>query len=213
MALTVEVQTTGVLIKNDDKGKQIYLQPKAWECLMECKNQIEQALRLEKEHQWNIDAEKDIRVHTNNYQGQCYLHIRHWWKDRPTKMGVAVLKNEWKDLKSYMVNSPETTLGISVLKTLLQEKVSDIIHAACEGCDKSWPSQKDHECLQDTKMKAELCIDKALTELAAIDFISALAQEARKEKLILEIPHQTLKRILQFHSEGIKDAVLEQFDY
>ena len=45
-------------------------------------------------------------------------------------------------------------------------------------------------------------------------FISAqyvLAAEARKESVILEMPHQPLKRICLFHLHAMKEEILKQY--
>jgi len=213
MGVSVDIQTFGVEIKNPDRERVIFLYPNSWECLVECKNQIEQALKGKLEFQWKIDVDKDIRAHTSMYQGQCYLHIRYWWKDNPTKRGVAFLEKDWEELKSHMKESAETSLGVSVVKQMLRERLHDIIRSQCEGCDNNWPSQMDHDCcLMEGKTTAEFSIDKAVTKVTAIDFIMLLAQEACKRKLILEMPHQTFKRIMLFHIQEIKQEVIESYD-
>ena len=213
MGITVDFQTFGVEIKNPDREKAIFLQPNAWACLVECKKQIDEIVKKKNEFQWKIDSSKDIRVHTNTYQGKGYVHIRYWWQDRPTKQGVSFLEKEWSELKSYLADSKEAGLGKAVFKQMLKERVHDILRNDCEGCIKDWPSQNDHECLQDQRSRAELCIERAQTKVTAIDFILLLAQAACKEKVILEMPHQTFKRILLFHSDHIQKEVVDQYDY
>ena len=53
------------------------------------------------------------------------------------------------------------------------------------------------------KAAAELAQDKMMKDFPVTDFILQLAQEACKEKLILEAPHQTIKRLMQFHHDVI----------
>ena len=214
MAITIEFHTYGVEIRDDAKATRVFLEPATWECLLEYKHQIEQAFKLKKEQKWQLqkDENTDLKAHTNSYKGQFYLHIRHWWKDHPTKMGVSFSADGWKELKSYMSESEESILGKSVAVQLLREKVSNLIREECEGCEKDWPSQRDHDCLQSRKVAAELWINKAVSKILAIEFIKHLAEEAYKQKVILETPHQTLKRILQFHLGDIKEEVLDYFE-
>jgi hypothetical protein len=49
--------------------------------------------------------------------------------------------------------------------------------------------------------------------VSALLFIASLAEAACAEKLIVETPHQTFKRIIQFHIKDIKSDVLKDFDY
>ena len=129
------------------------------------------------------------------------------------KQGVSFLKKEWNELKSYLADSKEAGLGKAVFKQMLRERVHDIFCNEFESCIKDWPSQNDHKCLQDQRLRAELCIDRAQTKVIAIDFILLLAQEACKEKVILEMPHQTFKRMLLFHTNNIQKEVVDQYDY
>ena len=215
MAITLYFQAYGVEIREDAKSNRVFLEPAAWEVFMEYKNQIEQSFKLKKEQTWQLqkDEKTDLKAHTNSFKGKFYLHIRHWWQDRPTKMGITVMDDGWKVLKANMNDNPETVLGKTVFVQLLSSKVSSLLSGDCEGCEKSWPSQRDHECLTNAQVKAELCIDKAVSKVTAVDFIKALAEEAWEQKLVLETPHQTLKRILQFHLRDLKTDVLGSFDY
>ena len=88
-----------------------------------------------------------------------------------------------------MTPTPEMTLGLQVMKKLAKKKTP------CEGCDKGWPSQRDHACLFDTD----------LNNVSAEEFIIALAKEAAKKGIILERPHDTYKRIKLFHEEEIEE--------
>ena len=213
MGISVDVQTFGVDIKNPEKQKQIFLLPDAWECLAECKKQIDQALNEKNEFQWKIDTKKDIRAHTNTFKGTTYVHIRYWWKDRPTKMGVAMKKEDWEELKTQLTENDESSLGRSVMKQLVRQRVHDQMRLQCEGCTNSWPSQTDHECLMEPQTTAGIAIDKIMLDLPVYDFILLLAQEACKQQLILEAPHQTFKRIILFHMGDIKKEILSEYDY
>ena len=213
MGFTVDVQTFGLVISDNERQKQIFLGTKAWECLVECKNQIDQALKEKKESQWTIDDSRDLKVTNNAFQGKWYLHIRHWWKNRPTKMGVSLLEKDWEELKSHMTENAETTLGISVMKQMLKNRLRKAIRSQCDGCQNDWPSQSDHDCLMEPQTTAELALDTVVKDFPVTDFILQLAQAAVKENLILETPHQTLKRLMQFHREGIQRELLDDYDY
>ena len=199
-------------IKDKEKEKQIFLRPHAWDTLSEYKTQLDNALTCNKNVQWKIDEDKDIRLHTGTFKNKVYIHIRYWWKDRPTKMGVAMLQDDWDQLTPHLTRSAETNLGISVMKRMVQHKMRDAIHASCEGCINDWPSQTDHECLMERQVSAAAAIGKVVKDLHPKDFILFLAKEASKENIILETPHQTYKKVMLFHLDTIKEEVLAELD-
>ena len=78
----------------------------------------------------------------------------------------------------------------------------------CDGCVHDWPSQRYHECRTESKALATYVMDNQ--DFNPAEFISLLAAEACKESVILEMPHQTLKRICLFHLDAMKE-ILEQY--
>ena len=81
----------------------------------------------------------------------------------------------------------------------------------CEGYVHDWPSQHDHECLTEAKAMATYVLDSLLKDFNPAEFIALLAAEACKESVVLEMPHQTLKRIRLFHLDAMKEELLEQY--
>ena len=90
------------------------------------------------------------------------------------------------------------------------EGIREGMCANCEGCVHNWPLQRDHECLTEAKAMATYALDNLLKDFPPAEFISLLATEACKESVILEMPHQTLKRIRLFHLYDMKE-ILEQY--
>ena len=90
------------------------------------------------------------------------------------------------------------------------EGIREVMRANCEGCIHDWPSQRDHECLTESKAMATYALDNLLKDFQRAEFISLLAAEACKESVILEMPHQTLKRIRLFHLDAMEE-ILEQY--
>ena len=66
----------GVEVKQGAKDRQIFLSKKAWLTLCDCRTQLHEAFRFEKEIQRTLDEKRDIRVHTKGYKDKMYLHIR-----------------------------------------------------------------------------------------------------------------------------------------
>ena len=212
MGVTVDVQNFGVMISQPEKERQVFLYDSAWKSLAASKKKITKALKAERETQLQIDEVKDIRVHITTFQDKCYVHIRRWWNDKPTKNGVALLEEEWDQLKTHLGDNEETSLGVSVMKRMVRERMQDAMRATCEGCVKDWASQTDHDCLMERQSTAELAVKKAMKDLPVCDFIHRFAQEAAKENLVLESPHQTYKRIMMFHADEIREEVVADFD-
>jgi len=212
MGVTVEISLFGTEIKHHEKERHIFLEPKAWERLVECRNQIEQALLTGQEQQWMLEENPDVRAHVNKFKGNILLHIRNWWKDRPTRKGVSLNTQEWKKVKSHMVQNAEVALGIAVLSKLITTKLHNIIKSNCDGCDKDCPSQRDHPCLMDAETQANLYIEEAVADVQPTDFIAVLAQEAAEDKLTLEQPHYTFKHIKLCFMKAIRDEVLGNFE-
>jgi len=212
MGVTIDLSLFGADITQPEKERSIFLEPEAWEHLGECTKQIEQAFSSGKDQQWVLDENRDIRAHLNKFKGCLLLHIRYWWKDRPTRKGISLTSQEWKEVQSYMVLKAEISLGIKVITRLVNIKLHEIIKTHCEGCSKDWPSQRDHICLMDAKTQANLHFEKAVADVEPAEFISVLASEAEHENVVLEQPHHTFKRIMHCHMAKIKKDVLTDFE-
>ena len=53
---------------------------------------------------WNVGA-RCIKASVKTYQGEVRVHLRHYAEDRvPTKKGVALTAEEWKDVKLLIPN-------------------------------------------------------------------------------------------------------------
>ena len=78
----------------------------------------------------------------------------------------------------------------------------------CDGCVHDWPSQRDHECLTEAKAMATHALDSLLKDFNPTEFIALLAAEARKESVVLEMPHQTLKIIQLCQLDDINKELL-----
>ena len=100
--VVISVLGDGLELKQVEKDKRIFLSRDAWQNLSECRNQIEEALKDHEDFRWTLDDKKDIRVHVNTFNNKTYLHIRTWWNERPKKMGVALLPEDWPVLAAHL---------------------------------------------------------------------------------------------------------------
>ena len=91
------------------------------------------------------------------------------------------------------------------------EGIRKVMWSNCEGCTHDLPSQRDHECLTESKTMATYALDSLIKDFNPAEFISLLADEACKDSVVLEMPHQTLKMIRLFLLDAMKDKILEQY--
>ena len=49
-----------------------------------------------------LDQKRDIRATVSKYNDKTYLHIRSWWKNRPTKTGVSLQIDDWNQLMLHL---------------------------------------------------------------------------------------------------------------
>ena len=119
-----------------------------------------------------------------------------------------MLYDDWHTtLAPHLTRSAETQLGVDVMKRMMEQRWREAMRKACEGCVHGWPSQRDHECLMERDTLAARVADNI--DVAPRDFILQLAKDACKEDIVLEMPHQTYKRILLFHMPAIKAGLCE----
>ena len=117
----VNVVNAGIEIK-DNRGNQITLTKDAWESLCACDVQLSKALSDDVEIKFDLD--ENIKAHTSKFNGKIYVHIRSWWKGFPTKKGVCLLKENWRDLSQHLTPTPDMMLGVDVLRKIIRNKVN-----------------------------------------------------------------------------------------
>lgn len=212
--MAVQVQTTemGVRIDNLVKQTSIMLKPYAWKNLVDCSGEVAMKINTKTEFNRILDDDNDLRVSISVYNGGVWVHIRLWYREKPTKNGVSFYENDWNDLQKHLIPSPEMTLGVKVLTTLIRLETKMMVTQSCTGCTNSLPSQTDHECLMEAEDTARHVMDAAVKNIKPHDFILMLAQEAAKQELALEAPHDTFKRLKLFHLSSIKESVVKS-DY
>ena len=212
MALRVNFIDFGVQIDNLLKKTSITLKPSAWETFVACRDKVAASIKSRQLVDVTIDEENDIRVSISIYNNRVYLHMRQWYKHYPTKTGVTFIEQDWYELANLLKPSAESELAKKVMTTMLRLETKIMVGEQCEGCAQEWPSQTDHDCLMNPAATATLAMGKAVDKIKPQDFIWMLAQEAMKEGIVLERPHETFKRIKMFQLEDIKNAIVE-LDY
>ena len=175
--LQIDVQQDFVELKQVEKARRIFLTKETWLNLAECRDNVEKALKENREYECTIDEIKDIRVHTTIYKNILYVHVRVWWHERPTRQGITLVAGDWNQLACHLTSTPENVLGVEVMTRLVKEQLTDHIRKACQGCMNAWCSQRDHECLMRPKVTAEAAM-KHVQPPNPRDFIYQLAKEA-----------------------------------
>lgn len=207
MALNVNFTDSGVQIENLIRQTNITLAYDAWENLIGCSQDVKKAIAEKKVGDWMLDADKNIRVSTSILNKAVYIHVREWYKEHITKVGISFYERDWDALEAHFAASEEMKLGKKVMTTLVRKEMKKLVPEACEGCCNSYPSQKDHDCLMNPGTLGRRVMDKV--DIKPQDFILVMAKEAAKEGVVLERPNDTFKRIKRFHLQAIKDSVID----
>lgn len=210
----------GVEVCKPEKHNQLWLTYHEWDGLCALKQQIAAFMAGEPNTEcryWILprdevrDEKITLRVVLNRYNDTvCYVHLRVYVGEQPTKQGVMLSSAEWLSVQTALGGSDESVMAREVYKHLLTESARS--RQPCEGCIHSWGSQRDHTCLDEGALTIENLQD--LPPVNVHNFIVELAILARSRGHVLEHPaqcydvcakylHQTLIGELR---AGIKDA-------
>ena len=232
--LDVDIQDGGVELNQVERGRKIFLSKNTWLNLAECGPHVEKALEENREYMCTINEVKDIRVHLTPFNGIMYVHVRVWWQGRPTRKGITLLGENWNQLASHLTRSPETVLGVAVMKRMMKERLAAALCKPSEVLMDIWSSQvpemsaelamlhvevpkprefilqlAEEACKSPELPQTDVSEQAMLACAGVIDDQAAQAKEA--QEVILERPHQTYKRVLLFHMPSIKSSVLADY--
>ena len=210
MAVRVNIEESGVVIENVLRKTKFTLDHTAWENLVGCSEEVSKAIEAKKTTDWMLQPDKNIRINTNVFNKIGYFHIREWYKDYPTRKGISFYEKDWAELSEHFTTTEENKLAKEVMATMLRLEAKNLMSEECEGCVKSYGSQRDHDCLMNAALLARKVMDKI--DIRPQNFILMLAQEALNQGLVLRRPHEAFVRVKRFHMDAIKDAVIES-DY
>ena len=211
MAVSVNISESEVTIENVIKKSSISLDHDAWENLVECSEEVAKSIADKKSSEWMLQPNKNIRINTSVFNKAVYIHIREWYLNHPTRKRVSFYEKDWPELSEHFVSSDECKLAKKVMTTMVRLETKMKMNEECEGCIKSYPSQKDHDCLMNAMGLAYRVMEKVV--IKPEDFIFMLAQEAVKDGVVLKKPYEAFKRVTKdFHMNAIKEAVVEE-DY
>ena len=99
--------------------------------------------------EWILSEKEDvvIRASVEEFKDTIYMHVRKYWKGNPTRTGVSLKMEEWNVLRDLLKMDPEIEMAIDAAVVLCKEKLPQAIRESCDGCQNSWGSQRDHECI------------------------------------------------------------------
>jgi hypothetical protein len=175
----------GFLISRPDKSQQISLSREAWHKLASHDKQITNYLCGHAPHEGNecaldlqIIGKSVLKAVLSIYDGAPYLNIRVFVDGQPTRQGVVLGLNHWTSVRTCLGYDTEARIAKDVFTTMLREKLEAMKSTKCEGCDRAYASQVDHECLMD----ASRFLRKLMAERPALEpgeFCVRLAERCR----------------------------------
>ncbi len=209
MALAVHITDFGVQIDHIAKKTSITLPPDAWQNLIACREHVTSSINGKTEESWPLT--QDLRVSTSLFNNHVYIHIRHWFKNFPTRKGLSLFEKEWPELCKHLIEGNEMKLARKVMLEMMKSETKEMVSKKCEGCLKGYPSQTDHDCLMDGLYTAKSAMDDVT--IKPEDFIAKLASEAVQQCVILETPYDSYKRVKMFDMDKIKQSVVNDYSY
>ena len=176
--------------------------------LINLKAKLDDHMTRSHEEQWTIGD--NIKVEVSLYKSNPYLGIRVWTGEgRPTKQGVTMPSEDWKVLLSHLNTDAESEMGLEVYVDLLKSLVDTHIKTKCEGCQNSWSSQLDHDCILNQYQLAKNAVDIEYIKVDANDFIISLAQKGKEKRTSVMRPYTTYMMIRMVMEKQIKQKVLD----
>jgi len=209
MALAVHITNFGVQVNHIAKKTSITIPPDAWQNLIACQEQVTSSINGKTEASWPLT--QDLRVSTSLFNNHIYVHIRHWFKNHPTRKGLSLFEKEWPEMCEHLIEGSEMKLARKVMLEMMKTEITKMIHKKCEGCLKGYPSQTDHDCLMNGFDTAKAAADDVT--IKPEDFIAKLAGAALQQSVILETLYDSYKRVKLFDMDKIKQSIVNDYVY
>lgn len=199
----------GCTITRPDKQQQISLSRAEWNGLAGLRNKITAYLSnphrdVPPPQHWDLPHTGSrpsgtvVRVNPSIWNGECYVNIRVYVNDTPTKQGVTLSSANWFGIESGLGFSVEAQLARQVYTSMLSEMGARAAKAKCEGCARDRPSQRDHECLTITRG-----LLSSLPPVNPCDFAVELAILSRERGHVMERPKDCYDVCSNFLKEDI----------
>lgn len=216
----VSVNPHGCVISKPDKCQQIALNKSEWMGLGEIREKVSafMAGRSPDESQYwclphggDKDANVCTRVTLSTFSGGRYVNIRVYVSDKPSKQGVTLNASNWASMQTGLGYSPEASLGRQVYTQMLKEMVTARAQAKCEGCQKNWSSQRDHECLVNSELMGQ-----EFPKMPPVDeftYVVELAHLARDRRHYLERPLECYSLCAHLLRDSIEAEIAESARY
>ena len=207
LSLRVNFECDGVLLRKDIiKDQKIFIPRNSWLQLIESRPTIDEHLTNKKEKNWRIG--NNLRASISIFNDKCYIHIRRWFRDHPTKEGVTLHTPEWSYLSSYLCLDKEHELGISSLVNIMSQDLNNFLKQNCDGCKNSWNSQTDHLCLTIPLEDVKERLNTVFQKVEYKDFLMELALQARQKNTVIKRPFETFYQLLWLKEDDIKNRIL-----
>ena len=218
MSVTLEVSQNGnvLLSKRDsDKFQQICLTRQQWLTLAEKEEELVTAMDQRRGghscviHEMTPDCQ--LRATISLYENIVCLSIRVWHRDQATKQGVSMSRASFESIRPMLKPDRELLIGFSVWTDMLAEELKKLKEKSCAGCQKAYPSQRDHDCLSTKSEYVAQFIDQA-PRVSPPEFITRLADSARDQGIIIYTPYITYQLCDKVYRTKLEGDYLKQFE-
>ena len=124
--------------------------------------------------------------------------------------------DEWLILRELLNVDPEIEIAIKAVTTVIEERARSDIKNKCQGCEKEWASQKDHECIMNYNALMRQCVDDQLhllTELDNLAIIVRMAKIAKQEGYILKHPDWAIRMLKCNYMDKLQEGLYTKLSY
>ena len=204
----------GYVISKPEKQQQVSLNKSEWSRLSALDEEIGdffESRGMEGAQKWwslSGPGRIETRVVLTVFNAEPFLNIRVYMDGGPTKQGVTLAASQWSLLRASLGFNTEAKAGMEVYKDMMAEMVSEMITAKCQGCELSWSSQRDHECLMDRPAKVDAILaGETRPTIDPHQFTARLAEKARVGKWLLEQPFEVYQSCTFFMRSKIDEEI------
>lgn len=209
----LDVYEHGVMLSRStgEHRQSVCLDGVEWSRLVDVREAITDAIKAEREDAWRLRGDESsptgLRATVSGFANQFFVHIRLYWKDKPTKQGVTMGLAEWLNFHTVLSHGKETKIAHETYTTLLKENIDACIKRRCEGCSTDSASQRDHDCVMMASGFVETIIEERV-EVDVFEFVERATQAARAKGKIIQKPLEEYRLCETFRRGPIERAYL-----
>ena len=207
----------GCVISKPDKQQQIALSLSEWMGLSEIHERVSSFMAGHSQDStqfWKLppsgsrDANVEVRVTLNHFEGGCYVNIRVYVDSKPSRQGVTLNNANWTSIQTALGYSAESSLGREVYSRMLRELLAARVKTKCPGCQKGTSDlqPQPHQCVTDPSL-VRRCLE-SLPPVDQFDYTVELAKRAHERRHRLEQPAACYDMCANFLRNAIEEELL-----